>query len=98
MNSSNDNNTFFSASTILSTTENDAVFLSSWKKQTKNHEVWVSNHHFLWGIDNIINMLSHEEKGWNVADNIFKCILLNEKFWIGNQISVKYISNGLLAN
>ena len=26
-----------------------------------------------------------------LADNIFKCISLNEKFWILNKISLKYV-------
>ena len=32
------------------------------------------------------------------ADDIFKCIFLNENFWISNKISLKYVPEGLIDN
>ena len=32
------------------------------------------------------------------ADDILKCIFLNETFWISNKISLKYVPYGLIDN
>ena len=32
------------------------------------------------------------------ADDIFRCIFGNEKFWILNKVSMKFVSKGLIAN
>ena len=32
------------------------------------------------------------------ADDIFRCIFLNENFWISNKISLKYVPYGLIDN
>ena len=33
-----------------------------------------------------------------LADNIFKCIFLNEKVWILIKISLKFVPKGLIDN
>ena len=39
----------------------------------------------------IINTWSLRQIGPYFADNIFKCLSLNENFWILNEISLQYI-------
>ena len=36
------------------------------------------------------------QNGRHFADDIFKCMSLNEKFWILNKISLKYVPQGLI--
>ena len=38
------------------------------------------------------------KKEANFADNIFKCIFTDEKFWISNKISLKYVPYVLIDN
>ena len=45
-----------------------------------------------------INTLRLRQNGHHFTDNIFKCISLNEKFWILSKISLKYIPYGLIDN
>ena len=33
-----------------------------------------------------------------LSDDIFRCIFMNEKFWILNKISLKFIPKGLIDN
>ena len=42
--------------------------------------------------DNNLNPFSSKQNGWHVADNIFKCILLNENVWISMRILLKFVS------
>ena len=39
-----------------------------------------------------------EQKGQYWADNILKCILLNEKFYILIEISLKFVPGGVIDN
>ena len=38
------------------------------------------------------------QKGRHIADDSFKCIFLNEHFWISNKIPLKYVPLGLIDN
>ena len=40
------------------------------------------------------NTLRLRQNGCHFAYNIFKCIVLNENFWIWNKISLKYVRHG----
>ena len=39
-----------------------------------------------------------EKNGRHFADNIFKCIFLNENVWISIKISLKFVPMGLINN
>ena len=56
----------------------------------------------LWGhqviIRDYINRLRPRQNGRHFADDIFKCILLNENVWIPNKISLKFVPKGLINN
>ena len=45
-----------------------------------------------------IRTLRPEQGGHHFADNIFKCIFLNENVWILIKISLKFIPKGLINN
>ena len=45
-----------------------------------------------------IHMLIHRPCGQNFADDIFKCIFLNENVWISIAISLKFIPKGQINN
>ena len=45
-----------------------------------------------------MNTLRQRQNGWNFADNILKCILLNEKIWILIDISLKFVLKDLINN
>ena len=58
-----------------------------------------------WDISNLLltsfclYTLRLKQNGWHHADNIFKCILVNEKYYILIQISLKIFSyKGLIEN
>ena len=38
------------------------------------------------------------EYGWYFAEDILKCILLNENFWFSNRIALKYVSWGKVSH
>ena len=58
---------------------------------------------FCWGLNRLINSLAPGgcscnlnssppgQNGRHFADDMFKCIFLNENFWISNKISLKYV-------
>ena len=46
----------------------------------------------------IVNTLRPRQNGRHFADDIFKCILLNENAWIPNKISLKFVLKGLINN
>ena len=45
-----------------------------------------------------INSLRPRQNGRHVADDIFKCIFVNENTWIPTKISLNYVSYGLINN
>ena len=45
-----------------------------------------------------INTLRPRQNGRHFADDIFKCILLNENVWIPNKISMKFVPKGPINN
>ena len=49
-----------------------------------------------WNI--IINTLRLRQNGRHFADDIFKCIFLNENVWFLNTISLKFVPKGLINN
>ena len=46
----------------------------------------------------LVNTLRPRQNGRNIADDIFKCIFLNENFSISNKISLKYVPWCLIDN
>ena len=44
------------------------------------------------------NELRPEQKGWYVAANITKCIILNENHCILSKIALKFVSKSLIDN
>ena len=46
----------------------------------------------------IVNTLRPRQNGRNFADEIFKCIFLNENVWISINISLKFVPKGLINN
>ena len=46
----------------------------------------------------MINTLRLRQNGGQFADNIFKCIFLNEHFWIPIKISLKFVPKGRINN
>ena len=44
----------------------------------------------------IVNALRPRQNGWRFADDIFKCIFLNENAWISIKIPLKFIPEGLI--
>ena len=47
---------------------------------------------------NFLNTLRLRQNGCHFADNIFKCIFLNESVRISNEISLKFVPKGLISN
>ena len=45
-----------------------------------------------------INTLRPRQNGRHFADDIFKCIFLNENAWISINISLKFVPNGPINN
>ena len=45
-----------------------------------------------------VNSLRPRQNGRHVADDILKCIFLNENIWILTKISVNYVPYGLIDN
>ena len=45
-----------------------------------------------------INTLRPKQNGRNFADDILKCIFLNENVWIPNKISLKFVPKGPINN
>ena len=45
-----------------------------------------------------IKTLKPRQDGHHFADNIFKCIFLNENVWISIEISMKFVPNGSINN
>ena len=45
-----------------------------------------------------LNTLRPRQNGRHFADDIFKCILLNENVWIGNKIPMKFVPKGSINN
>ena len=50
-----------------------------------------------WCLANI-NTLRLRQNGCHFADNIFKCIFLNENVWISIKMSLKFVPKGLINN
>ena len=48
--------------------------------------------------DTIVNTLRPRQDGRHFADDIFKCIFLNENVWIPIKISLKLVSKGPINN
>ena len=45
-----------------------------------------------------VNTLRPRQNGRHFADDIFKCIFLNENVWISNKISLKFVPKGPINN
>ena len=50
------------------------------------------------GVYFVINTLRPRQDGRHFADDIFKCIFLNEKVWIPIKISLKFVPKGSINN
>ena len=46
----------------------------------------------------LVNTLRPRQNGTHLADNIFKCIFLNENVWIWIKISLKFVPKGPIDN
>ena len=46
----------------------------------------------------IVNTLRPRQNGHHFADDIFKCIFLNENIWISIKISLKFVPRGSISN
>ena len=46
----------------------------------------------------VINTLSPGQSGCQFADDIIKCIFLNENFSVSNEISLEYVSSAPIDN
>ena len=70
--------------------------------------IWISDESFFcyqilpslqfYGHQIIINSLRPRQNGRHFADDIFKCIFLNENGWILIEISLKFVPKGLINN
>ena len=62
-------------------------------------QLWVhlhtSPHHML---PSLINTLRPRQNGRHFADDVFRCIFLNENIWILLKISLKFVPKGLINN
>ena len=47
---------------------------------------------------NTVNKLGPRQNGCHLADDIFKCIFLNENVWIFIKISLKFVRKGPINN
>ena len=55
--------------------------------------------HIAWGyLPSILNTLRLRQNGSHFADNIFKCIFLNENVWIPIKIALKFVPKGPIHN
>ena len=59
-----------------------------WIPQRSSHDVPVA----------VLNKLRPRQDGCHFADNIFKCIFLNENVWIPMKISMKFVPKGPINN
>ena len=50
------------------------------------------------GPGSTLNSLRPRQNGRHFADNVFKCIVLNENVWISLKISLKFVPKGLINN
>ena len=46
----------------------------------------------------LFNTLGPRQNSRHFAGDIFKCISMNENFWILNKISLRYVAQGLIDN
>ena len=74
-----------------------------WCHETQSSLVQVMAYHLTHSTydvtrDQWVNTLGQKQNGRHFADNIFKCIFLNENFWILDEISLKYVPSGLNDN
>ena len=81
---------------------------------TRNVTIWWGYHaitltkqntvdrvHILWDIvyeNSPLNTLRPRQNGRHFADDMFKCIFLNENVWIPIEISLKFVSRGSINN
>ena len=70
------------------------VSMISWETTSAEKSV----DYFVFIIHYIVNTLRPRQNGRHLADNIFKCIFLNENFWIPNKISLKFVPKGPINN
>ena len=46
----------------------------------------------------VFNLSPPGQNGRHFEDDIYRCILVNEKFWILNEISLKFVPKGVIDN
>ena len=54
--------------------------------------------HAKWDMEHVINTFRPRQNGRRFADDIFKCIFLNENIWITIGISLKFFPRGPINN
>ena len=70
----------------------------NWESASKFHAMKNRNDLKCWCLLCHINSLRPRQNGYHFADDIFKCILLNENVWFMNKISLKCVPKGLINN
>ena len=76
------------------------VYDSSHRKQSHHGGWWLSGVHFVPRTLLMIALstLRPRQNGRHFADDLFKCIFLNENVWISIKISPKFLTRGLITN
>ena len=54
--------------------------------------------YFHWSMFHVVNTLRPRQNGHHFANNIFKCIFMDEKFYILLRISLKFVPKGSIEN
>ena len=72
--------------------------LKKWGKMMSTTRSWSC--HRKWNVTELtsVNTLRPRQNGRHFADDIFKCIFLNENVWISIKISLKFVPKGLINN
>ena len=68
--------------------------MNIWQNQDQDLNLYVIS----WRKHQFINTLRPKQNGRHFGDDILKCIFLNENVWIPIQISLKFISMGIINN
>ena len=69
------------------------LFFHRWNKQHTKPPLWCQS-----PLTDRVNTLGPRQNGRHFADDIFKCIFLNENVWISIKISLKFIPKGPINN
>ena len=68
-----------------------------WHRARVIHEV-LYNYIPLYVVSDVLNTLRPRQNGRHLADDIFKCIFMNENAWIPIKISMEFVLKGPINN